>query len=164
MKLVFLDFDGVLNSFDKHIDADVKHCDWNPETLTAFGISLEIHTEFVERVNRITDATGALIVVSSSWRIGYLADWADVVIHLHNCGLKGFIVGRTPRGEHLNTRGREIEAWFEEHPDEKVEAFIVLDDNDKMESLADNWILTDHTKGLQDEHVKRAIEILGRKE
>jgi len=162
MKVIFLDIDGVLNSFEKHADLTLPHHEWSPETMNAIGIQLGVFSEMVERLNKITDATGAWLILSSSWRVGYLANWADVVIHLHNAGVRGFILGRTPHGIDFRTRGAEIEAWFAQNPGEKVEAFVVLDDSDKMESLSDNWVRTEFNKGLQDEHVERAIILLNR--
>jgi hypothetical protein len=165
MRIIFLDIDGVLNSFEKHADLDVPHSTWCPEVMNAFGIKLEVFPEMVERINRITDATGAKLVISSSWRVGYLAEWADVIIHLHNVGIKGFIVGRTPWNRNdpeLSTRGKEIEAWFKKHPDEKIESFVILDDLNQMEPLMDYLVQTDHAKGIQDEHVNRAIEMLSK--
>lgn len=169
MKILFLDIDGVLNKFDKHIDRSVPHYEWNPETMTAFGLSLEVFPEFIDRLNKITDTTGAKIVVTSSWRIGYLADWSDVVIHLHNCGLRGFIVGRAPwmtddGTDMLRTRGDEVKAWLKQHENEKIESIVILDDNKLGNELdkVEFFIQTDHKYGLQDEHVARAIEILNR--
>lgn len=160
MKVIFLDIDGVLNSFEKHADLTMPHNAWNPETMNAFGIKLEVFDEQIERVNRITAETGAKLVLSSSWRIGYLADWADVVIHLHNSGLKGFIVGRTPHRDDLNTRGQEIVAWFKDHPSEKIESFIILDDDNRMDPVMNRLVQTDHQVGIQDNDVEKAIAML----
>lgn len=166
MKLVFCDIDGVLNSFEAHIDPNMPHETWNPETMAAFGIELEVFKEYVDRVNRIVEETGARIVLSSSWRVGYLADYADVIIYLHNSGLKGFIVGRTPwldeDGEAYHTRGEEINGWFENHPNEEIESFVVLDDNElgKFCPFEDNFVRTNHKIGIQDEDVEKAIKIL----
>ena len=170
MKLIFLDIDGVLNSFEKHADPTVKHCEWCPEKMAAFGISLEVFPEFLNRVNRIIEETQAKVVLSSSWRIGYLADYADVIIHLHNHGFKGFIVGRTPwldeNEDALPTRGEEIQAWFDQHPKEQIESFVVLDDNPLGDSKWDpNFVRTNHKIGIQELDVEKAIEILnGQKE
>lgn len=166
MKLIFLDIDGVLNCFEKSITADLPHEEWNPETMTAFGLNLSVYKPFVDRVNKIVKHTGARIVISSSWRIGYLADWADVVIYLHNSGLQGFIVGRTPwvdaNDDGYVTRGEEVNGWFAQHPNEKIDSFVILDDNPLGEKYPyeKNFVRTDHKYGIQDEHVERAIEIL----
>ena len=155
--------DGVLNSFEKLTNPKLAHSEWNPKTMKEYGIQLEVFPEQIANINRITDATGAKIVLSSSWRIGYLADWADVVIYLHNMGLKGFILGRTPWGSHLTRRGLEIQEWFKEHPNEKIDSFIILDDSGDMAPYLDHLIQTDYRKGLLKKHVKQAIKILGKK-
>lgn len=160
MKVIFLDIDGVLNSFEKHADITLPHSEWCPETMNAFGITLDVFPEMVARVNKITSETGAKLVLSSSWRVGYLADYADVIIHLHNSGLNGFIVGRTPHDTTLNTRGKEIVKWFKEHSDEKIESFIILDDNDNMDPVTDRLVHTDHQTGIQDADVDKAIAML----
>lgn len=165
MKLIFLDIDGVMNSFETHADPNMPHEAWNPELMARLGLSLNIYPIFVERINKITEETGARIVISSSWRIGYLAEWADVVIYLHNCGLKGFIVGRTPwknMEDCFATRGEEINGWFEQHPNEKIESFIVIDDNTLGEkyTFKDNFIQTNFQQGIQDIEVEIAIKLL----
>jgi len=160
MKIIFLDIDGVLNSFEKLTDPDAtKHNKWNPEMLMRCGINLEVFPEFVKRLNKITKATDAKLVMSTSWRIGDLEWWADLVILLHNSGVKGFILGRTPNGRYKR-RGNEIRAWLKEHKDENIESFIILDDDGDMGDYMDQLIQTKHDTGLQDEHVKRAIEML----
>jgi len=160
MKIIFLDIDGVLNSFEKLTDPEAtKKNKWNPTLLQRFGINLEVFPEHVKRLNKITKATDAKLVMSTSWRIGDLEWWAELVILLHNSGVKGFILGRTPNGRYKN-RGNEIRAWLKEHRDENIESFIILDDDGDMGDYMDHLIQTDHQKGLQDEHVKKAIEML----
>ena len=71
MKVIFLDIDGVLNT---HESATTLR-----ESFVERGADLMGFNRFdkncVARVNRITDETGAKIVISSSWR--------------HTCVLKG---------------------------------------------------------------------------
>ncbi len=159
MLAIFIDIDGVLNRFEKLTDPGIPNHKWDPETLGLFGITLEIFPELVEKLNAITDATGALLVLSSSWRKGYLADYADVVTKLKDAGVKAFITGRTPWGDGMKCRGEEIQRWVAEHTDE-IESFIILDDFADMGPVLDRLIQTDHDVGLTDEHVKRAIKML----
>jgi len=159
MKCIFLDLDGVLNHFEKLTDPDIPNHEWNPDTLQSFGIALEIFPDLVEKLNAITDATGALLVLSSSWRKGYLADYADVVTKIRGSGVKAFIIGRTPWGDDMMCRGDEIQRWVHEHKDE-IESYIILDDFDDMGPVLDRLIQTDHSIGLTDEHVEKAIEML----
>lgn len=157
IKILFLDIDGVMNKFEKIL---LSPREATPNTMKSLGLTLEVHKELVDRVNQITDATGAYIVISSSWRIGYLADWVDVVLYLHNSGLKGFILGRTPSFRELRTRGEEIKAYLSDHKEENIVSFIILDDNNDMGQYSERLILTDHQIGIQDEHVEQAIRML----
>ena len=160
MKVIFLDIDGVMNGFARPINPSIEKRVWTPNLMREYGIELEVFPELVERINKIAEDTGAFFVISSSWRIGYLADWADVIIYLHNMGLKGFILGRTPWGEDLRKRGLEIQAWLKQHKDENIESFIILDDDGDMEPFMNRLVQTDHKYGIQDEHVHKAIEML----
>lgn len=161
MKVIFLDIDGVLNSFPELTNPDIPNHVWSPDVMKEFGISFDVQEDKVELLNRITDATGAKIVLSSSWRKGYLADYADVVTELHNKGMKSFVLDRTPWGSEYKNRGEEIQAWYNQHEDE-IESFIILDDHDDMGPVQNHLIQTKHWEGLQDHHVETAIEYLGR--
>lgn len=159
-KAIFLDIDGVLRPFKKKLNIEVSHSEWCPEKLNEHGIKLKVYKRLIKRINKITDATGARLILSSSWRVGYLSDWADVVVYLHNMGLKGFIIGRTPWNKKYKTRGQEISAWFSEHPEENIKKFIIFDDDEHMEPFNDHLIHTDHTKGIESKHVDLAIKML----
>lgn len=138
MKIVFLDIDGVLNCKSRH-----------PTTGTYLHW---IDPVAVKLLNRITDATGAKIVVSSSWRIGrhveFLAD------ELRSAGVTGTIVGRT--GVLKAARRREIAEWLESHCD--VENYVVLDDSD--DASMPHFVQTTWEYGLEEHHVTQAIEYL----
>ena len=64
MKVIFLDFDGVLNS-DK-----IPQTPHNP--LIRFGspewLATQFDTKLVARLNFIIEKTGACVVLSTSWR------------------------------------------------------------------------------------------------
>lgn len=57
MRIIFLDFDGVLN-------ADTAEADESSELWTASWLD----TVMVGRLARLVESTGASIVISSSWR------------------------------------------------------------------------------------------------
>jgi len=110
----------------------------------------------VEQLNRLTEMSGANIVVSSSWRIGSDERFQQLVQYLGVCGIKGRILGRTP--ERGQTRGQEIARWLQDHPE--VEACVILDDDQDMDDLMDHLIQTNFALGLQGDHVADAQEIL----
>lgn len=158
--VLFLDVDGVLNSRDymknrRHITRPTGHA---------------IDAVTVPRLNAVTDRTGAKIVISSSWRLGFeLPRLADI---LKTHGVTGEIVGKTPRlleeiGKlddgspscRSRDRGHEIQAWLDEHPE--VTAFAIVDDNSDMAHLKDRLVQTSWETGLLDEHVERLVEMLG---
>ena len=132
-KVIFLDVDGVLNNgtwaiemFDKGIR--VYHDD------LLFEPSLE-------QLRRILDSTGAVIVVSSSWRqipVAYLhlQEW------LEKFGME--IYDKTPYvgGE----RGDDITAWFNRHPGDWK--YVILDDDDDMGVHMPHLVRTSFDKGL----------------
>ena len=163
MKVIFLDIDGVL----KQEDYDA-----------------EFQDECFARLKRIVDATGAIIILSSSWRIsywdfvekGYRTDSQsilDLYNHFEKYGLK--VSGRTDYTERSGPESRpyEIRKWLADKRD--VESFCIIDDDDfymwkwlsqfvvitrvrkESEDRCHDWEYT-----LSDADADKAIEILNR--
>ena len=55
--------------------------------------------------------------------------------------------------------GDEIASWLHGRPE--VESFVVLDDDSDMTAVQDRHVKTSFDGGLLDEHVERAIQMLG---
>jgi hypothetical protein len=151
MKLIFLDFDGVLNSigFQRGQRAISEMC-------TAH----DIDPKAVEFVKQIMDSSNAKIVVSSSWRIVLtLPELQDV---LGEFGIdRSNIIGVTPRLQH--PRGDEIEEYINGWPlqaRDPIESFVILDDDGDMGKLYHRLIHTSYNFGLNENHVGPALEIL----
>lgn len=145
MKIIFLDFDGVLTnvkSFKRHSGIHAKA---DPPTIAA--------------LNSIIERTGARIVVSSTWRLlfslpdlrGLLAEW----------GMKGIVLDRTPEFPQ-RPRGDEIAHWIEEYETRRgeIESFVILDDDGDMGKLLPRLVQSEFESGLTPELAERAIEIL----
>jgi hypothetical protein len=160
-RFIFLDIDGVLN---RGHDSTKGGFQWSaPECIAA--------------LNKITDTTGAHIVVSSAWRHSHTLNGLRKV--LSEWGVTGSIVDVTPahlmgpfdeeEGRNLMVpRTEEIDWWLRKEPGE-VTDFVILDDNDPqigvdfdhpMPHLEPHFILTDTRVGLTDELADRAIQIL----
>ena len=157
MKVIFYDVDGVGNCV-----ASTSRC----ERCTG------IDDDKLERLKQIVDATGAYVVLSSTWRLGYNKDghkYAAFGKYLK----KKFkehqleVYDVTPDfGKHGWLRGEEILDWLVKHPD--VDRYLILDDEEYDfymigHEITDHWIQTEYYSdfgGLQDEHVKKAIETL----
>lgn len=170
MKVVFLDFDGVVNSKltrtrypDKYIDIDPHH---------------------VQFLNRITNATGAVIVLTSSWRFS-----DDAIDTLQGAGCHAQIVGKIPDttnrgrdGHWATSRGDEIKIWLSEN--KACKQFVILDDlptefaHDReygnpnsgketiyyFKGLEDHHVHCANQEGLIEKHVSLAVDILTRTE
>jgi len=134
MKIVFLDIEGVL-------------------VVPVPGRKTPaVSRRSVEQLNRITDATGAAIVLSSSLRFR-----PDICLTLEEWGVRARIIGRTPLVGGLGAcRGAEIARWLAECP-EPIENFVILDDEPIMGPLRSHLIQTDWNTGLTDALACEAI-------
>lgn len=149
MKVLFLDFDGVLNG-----DAYVRR-------QGRFGVILD--PKKLDLLKRIVEETGARIVLSTSWREHWSAIPGesdsigleiDQIFHRHGMA----VFDKVPH----RTRGREqnIRRWLEDYPD--VETYLVLDDLAlEGDFLQGHFIRTSNYRGgLEEENVSEAIAIL----
>ena len=140
MKIIFLDVDGVLNSFEDGY---------------SFDLETDYHFKLLQKIVRDTDAK---IVLSSSWRIGLKWHRESVLIDR----LKEYdmdIIDCTPI---LNgcCRGDEIRKWLDKTI-EDIEQFVILDDESDMAEFREtNLVRTDNRIGLQENDVRKCIDIL----
>lgn len=147
MKVLFLDIDGCLNS-GKYIRSLGK-----PFGTTRTDEILD--PSAIDRLNRLVEATGAAVVVSSAWRIGSTAFGLQCVLQRH--GFQGEVIDITPHSAH-GVRGREIQEWLNRNPE--VKSFAILDDANDMEHLLPFLVRTNYDSGLLDSHVEDLIKIL----
>ena len=130
MKVIFLDYDGVLNN-------------WGTTTKTIDGILTMADKQLVARLNLIIERTGAKLVLSSSWRL--FPDWERA---MELSGIKEKFLGRT--GKDHDLRGEEIDAWLNDHPE--VTKYAIIDDcNDMLPSQLPNFFQTSSEFGLTQE-------------
>ncbi len=179
MKVVFLDFDGVLNS----------HLFMLEERSQGRSGVAGLDPKAVAHVNHICGQTGAVIVVSSSWRYGRtLGQLKDM---LREAGCTAVVRGATPLPHEIANgqlatafaeqgmtlteeeakgvliiakgRGHEIDAWLRTWSEiEDIESFVVLDDDSDIAPHEDRHVKTSFHVGLTSEHVPFALEILSR--
>lgn len=150
-KIIFLDIDGVLNSNKYYEECDKLEKD--PILTTG----LDIDEKCVENLKKIIKATNAKIVVSSSWRT--IRKFELFKKYMEKQELPIYDV--TPS---LDGRGDEIRAWLEKNK-EQVQDFILIDDDvfPDFNELIEKLIKTSFYKeGLEEKHVRQAIEMLGR--
>jgi len=148
-KVIFLDFDGVLNT---------EYCQ---NLLYHEGKALQdeygsyFDPETVEQPKRIIDATQADIVVESSWKyIGIEAMqemWEDRE-------MPGRVIDITPTVGY--NKGMEIESWLSDHAAVVTKYVIIDDEYVILESQLPYFILTNPYDGITEEMADRAISIL----
>jgi len=148
VSLIFLDFDGVLNSQEYFL---------TPQGRGKFGrLSPEMFDpRAIAILDTLVDQTGAQIVLSTAWRMA--ASIYAIKDALIRAGFKNTIriVGSTPYIN--NRRGVEIALWLRDHPD--VTSYVVFDDRD-IRGHGSRFIRTSFADGLKSEHARRAKAIL----
>lgn len=140
LKLIFLDVDGVSVN--------------RTSLMVASGFKAPADPGCVAALNRIIEATGAAIVVSSTWRIAGL-DWMKD--KLAEWGVQGAVHGATR--EFCDMRGHEIGAYLVAHAE--CSRFVILDDDSDMGTLSKYLVQTEFELGLTEHDAKRAITVLG---
>jgi hypothetical protein len=139
MKVLFLDFDGVLNNHKSTVLDDGE-------------IFSKAACKNLRHLMR--EEPDLLIVVSSSWRHGGLPYVRHV---LEKNGInKDKVIGIT--GIEPGNRGHQIKCFLDKHPE--ITSFIIFDDENDMEPLIDKLIKTSSYIGLTSEHVEKAIKLL----
>lgn len=160
-KIIFLDIDGVLNGWDNIVKIAGFF------KLYKFVDFYGIYFRKMLHLSKIVKKTGAVVVLSSTWRYGWDKIYSKYSrqywLHWYFDKFNIRVIDITPR---LDRRGDEIKwvldnRWYAEHC-----KFIILDDEEfnYKDYFGEEFIKTStNTKsGLTRKHVKKAIEILNR--
>ncbi len=140
MNIVFLDFDGVLNT------------ESNPSSTGNFSKSA------CKNLNKLLEDFPSLkIVVSSSWRSKGLKKIKEV---LEKNSIDPDKVIDITDEAHRDNRGHHIERFVEDHKD--IERFVILDDHRDMDKILDHLVQINPVVGITTKDVKKALEILKR--
>ncbi len=125
MYLIFLDIDGVLNhGYDP--SRVQPSTEWGgPDLDAGFDYCVE---SCVNALNALIRATGAKIVISSSWRYKYTLDELRNILH-DQFGVEGDIIAVTPDDVLDAARIAEIRVFLDLFA-QKVLGFVIIDDND----------------------------------
>lgn len=141
-KIIFLDFDGVLNS--KYTKDRVRFGPWNQlfRGLDAWRVKL---------VSDLAAETGAKVIISSTWRQYYTRPELQKL--LEGYGWQVPIHGYTPQN---HERSEDIQGWFELNG--APAGYVVLDDI--QTKFKENQVLTVDEVGFTAQHLEKAKEIL----
>lgn len=160
MKLIFLDIDGPLATWEsyKH-EAEIKEPGVliEPEVYRYYPFDVKA----VNNLNIITRETGAKIVISSTWRKLYPTNILKKMFKIE--GVEAEIVGETPVRLSSRDRGVEILEYLKDCPADTQ--YVIIDDDRK--DIVDYcpgrlvWIEQGMAMGgIHYGHVKQALQIL----
>ena len=155
MKIIFLDFDGVMDTaYYDHILSkkglpgnDRYGCIFDPDC--------------IKNLKAIIDNTGADIVVSSSWK--YMMSYKEILEMWDFRQLPGFVTDVTPEPPVRRNRGDEIDAWIEDCPTDCV--YVIIDDLDASnfnEHQIPRLLVVNPFHGLDEITAERAIALLNK--
>lgn len=160
MRIVFLDFDGVLNS-DRYFER-------NP----TMGFDEEqLDPAKVQLLNALVGAADDIfVVVSSSWRVVWTVEEIQKLLKDQGFQYADRIVSRT-RSSVTGFRGKEIDDWLTlwqerqriDPEAETIAAYAILDDgtNFTTDQHQEHLVRTSAAVGLTQRNVKDALKILG---
>lgn len=164
MKIIFLDFDGVLNTeiYQSHFfhlckEMEMKRVD--AKLLKRLIIRDEFGDIFdpvaVKNLSWIVEATDSKIVVSSSWRSMGLQ---KLKLMWEMRDLPGEIIDITPTFG--TVRGEEVMDWLKMND---YDDYIIIDDNtDFLDEQKNKLILTNPTYGLSYVDALKSVELLNK--
>lgn len=158
MKVLFMDVDGVLNSYAAKRKS---------------GSMLGMCWEHVTEMDRVVSTTGCSIVVSSTWRFGGVEVGSNfqraLSLHgkagqrIHQAVIDTTIDGNMRWFDRRVLRGDEIQEWLDRHP---VEGYAVVDDDVDAEKTWEGkthpFVRTSMAEGLTPALADQLIEILMR--
>ena len=153
MKIIFLDFDGVMDTAYYDHMLSKQGLPGNDPYGTVFDPNC------VHNLRRIIDNTGADIVVSSSWK--HFMTYKEFLEMWDARGLPGFVTDVTPITDMRRNRGDEIDAWLNEC---NVECqYVIIDDLDGSnfnEHQIPRLLVVNPFFGLDEDTAERAIYLL----
>lgn len=152
MDVIFLDVDGVLISESSF---------WKVQLCR--GQTIFFEAKALLALKELVQATGAKIIITSSWRTppgkAPTRSWLHLQSVLAHNGTP--VAGQTPHlADGVLDRSDEIAAWLAEHPTER---YVIFDDNNRFcnhPDIAAHWIPVSTRRGLSAEDCGRALPLL----
>lgn len=156
MRVIFLDFDGVMNSIGSMI--------YN-NRLNLLGLTTTPTHESFDPVASsnlqyiLEELPDVQVVVSSTWRKYKNLAALQKIFEINNI-LADRMIGTTPVTEE-GYRGKEIESYLKDHPE--ITNFVIIDDDSDMQPYMHMLVQTNASNGLTFTDAERVMELLGGK-
>ena len=152
MKIIFLDFDGVMvtDRYQAQLTAT------NSPLRDDYGAKFD--PVCVENLRQIIDATDAEIVVTSTWKMEMGLDGIQKMWNARN--LPGKVIGVTPDIDPIH-RGDEVQAWLDANPG--AVRYAIIDDCPILDFFREEQLphlfKVDERTGLDEKTVTKVIEL-----
>lgn len=157
MKIIFLDFDGVMNPETFHgVRRLVGFRTEDEDGIPVFAPAA------VRNLKYIVDRTGVAIVITSDWRL-FGKEAMSSLWKRRN--LPGVVLDITPyqmerRGELSRIRGEEIKSWIDSS-DMSISAYVIIDASGELHDYQFAHLVKTNAKiGLTRQLAEKAIVIL----
>lgn len=153
MRVVFLDFDGVLNS------AYYNHVLESKGLLCSDEFGAIFDPSCTRNLGRIIEETDAKIVITSSWKS--LMSYRDFLNMWRERNLPGQVIDVCPNRAGCRNRGDEIDSWLSECK-EKCQ-YVIIDDmwaDNFNEHQISHLLVVNPYFGIEESDVERAIIML----
>jgi hypothetical protein len=156
MRVIFLDFDGVLNSVASMIYNNRLKLQGLSDIPTneAFCPISCSNLEYI-----LEELPDVQVVVSSNWRKDKTLNSLQEIFKINDI-LPKRMIDTTPIAKD-NYRGTEVDMYLKEHPE--ITDFVIIDNDSDMEPYMDRLVQTDSRNGLTFTDAEKVIEMLGGK-
>jgi hypothetical protein len=158
MNIIFLDFDGVLNSAQSSVF-------WSKQGHPYGLVNNKVrgYNRFcpiaMSNLNYILEASPETnVVISSSWRLGNTFEELKIILTENGFAHPDRLIGVTP---HLpgKIRGNEIDQWFTD-TDLDVSKYVIIDDDSDMGDMTKYLVQTHYGVGLSWVEIEKVLELL----
>ncbi|MCL2283461.1 MAG: HAD domain-containing protein [Fibromonadales bacterium] len=164
-KALFLDIDGVIHPFTQYryehlndmeqlFDELERKFQIDYREFSKYDVAIAYYDwdkDAINEIKRILDATGAKIVVSSSWRCSATGEYLPFLLLMHD--LRKYLYGYTPINR---CRPIEILEYLKAHP--HIKKWVAVDDMDLSRDFPENAVVT--CQKITTADADRCIEML----
>lgn len=177
MKVLFLDFDGVLNS-NRWVSNREEITEYHKEKELSNDLwhKWQFDPETIDILNDIVEKTDCKIVISSTLRKNRTVTKLQELLSMVGFKYPDNIIDKTPvfffkavpeyqKFIPSAPRGSEIRFWLERNKDRySIESYCIIDDDfDMLLKQKDNFVQTNFMLGLTIDDSKKVIQILEKK-
>lgn len=158
MKVIFLDFDGVLNSAGSFLYESRRRKEWKEQGVSG-RVNETLCNVCTSNFQAVLDQYPEVkVVISSTWRELYDLEWLKQKLASYHID-SSRVIDRTPSTID-NARNREIHMWLAQHPE--VTHYVIVDDNiyDGLHLNVGRFVNTSWETGLTLDKAYEMIQLL----